>query len=213
MGFYTHKDEDRYSVLKKVHYTDFRPLTFDLFSQEDIMENRSRTNFVAGFLLILLGTAFLAFQIFPGWTFVFTWPVIIMLVALGILVIGLLNSRPEALISACTVGGIGGILYFQNAGIVTWGSWSYLWTLIPGFAGIGTLLAGLLKLKRKLIFEGIEGLLTSVAMFAIFGSIFGNMFGAIPFKGMVLPLLLISVGIIQFVRALLPQGKRSRSQQ
>lgn len=171
------------------------------------METR-RTNFVAGFLLIFLGIAFLAFQIFPGWIFTFTWPVIIILVALGILTIGLLNGNPEAFIPACIVGGIGGILYFQNAGIVTWSSWSYLWTLIPGFAGIGTLLAGLLKLKGKFITEGLNGIFVSIAMFAVFGSIFGNMFGAIPFKSIVLPLLLIGIGIIQFVQALLPHRKK-----
>lgn len=176
------------------------------------MEHRKRSNITAGLLLILFGTAFLAFQIFPGadaWlTYAFTWPMIIVLVALGILIIGLLNGSIDALIPACIIGGIGGILYFQNSGMLTWGSWSYLWALIPGFAGIGTLLTGLFTLKTKRILEGLESLLVSIAMFAIFGSIFGNMFGYFPFKGLVLPLLLIGVGFIQLVRTLLPQRKK-----
>lgn len=86
---------------------------------------------------------------------------IIIFVALGLFVIGLLTGEPDMAIPACIVGGIGGILYFQAIGVLTWQSWAYMWTLIPGFVGLGLLIAGLLNWKRKQIGEGLESLLTS----------------------------------------------------
>jgi hypothetical protein len=75
--------------------------------------------------------------------------------------------------------GIGGILYYQNA-TGNWQSWAYMWTLIPGFAGIGTILAGLLgdDLKQSLR-QGLNTLVVSVILFAIFGTFFHawNIFG------------------------------------
>ncbi|HNT77444.1 MAG TPA: hypothetical protein PKH77_20720 [Anaerolineae bacterium] len=167
------------------------------------MEHR-RNNISAGIVLIVLGVVFLLFQIFPYLRVTFTWPMIILLVALGLLVIGLLTLTPEMVIPASIVGGIGSILYLQNSGILTWASWAYLWTLIPGFAGIGTLIAGLLRRQRKMIVEGLNTLLTSAILFAIFGAIFGNMFGFFPLNGVTLALLLIGLGVILFIRALLP---------
>lgn len=167
------------------------------------MEHR-KNNVSAGVVLIVLGVVFLLFQFFPRLEMVFSWPIIILLVALGLLVIGLLTLTPEMVIPACIVGGIGSILYLQNAGILTWSSWAYLWTLIPGFAGTGTLIAGVLRRKRKTISEGLDTMLVSAVLFAIFGAIFGNMFGHFPFKGAMLALLLIGLGVVQLIRALLP---------
>lgn len=169
------------------------------------MENRRRKNIASGLFLILLGFAFLAFQIFPALTF--TWPMILIFVALGLLAIGLLSLNPDMIIPACIVGGIGGILYFQDLGVLTWQSWAYLWTLIPGFVGVGELLAGLLRWKPKQITEGLETILVSVVMFAIFGSIFGNVFGFIPLQGSALAILLIIVGVFLFIRALISPKK------
>jgi len=167
------------------------------------METQRGKNISSGIFLILLGLVFLAIQIFPHFTLTFTWPMIIIFVALGLLVIGLLTGAPEMAIPACIVGGIGGILYLQEAGILLWESWSYLWTLIPGFVGVGTLISGLLRWKMKQITEGLETILVSAVLFAIFGSIFGNMFGYFPLQGHILPLLLIAVGLISLIRALI----------
>ncbi len=172
------------------------------------METQKRRNISSGIFLILLGLIFLVIQIFPSLTITFTWPMIIIFVALGLLVIGMLTGAPEMAIPGCIVGGIGGILYLQNAGILTWESWAYLWTLIPGFVGLGIMISGLLRLKMKQVSEGLEAILVSAVLFAIFGSIFGNVLGFFPFKGYVLPLLLIAVGLISFVRALLGTQKR-----
>ena len=50
----------------------------------------------------------------------------------------ILNNVPGLSIPAFIIGGIGGLLYYQNA-TGDWNSWAYAWTLIPGFVGLGLL--------------------------------------------------------------------------
>ena len=179
------------------------------------MSHRRRTNIVSGIILILVGAVLLISKTIPGlsgWFDVaFTWPMIIVLVALGLLVIGMVSGEPDMVVPACVVGGIGGILYFQNAGVVTWQSWAYLWTLIPGFAGIGELLAGVIKWKKKQITEGLATILVSAVLFTIFGSLLGGLVGFFPFRTY-LPYLLILLGIFLFIRALVRPNKHSSEQ-
>ena len=176
------------------------------------MSRHKRSNLTSGLVLILIGAILLALQVFPGlgawFNFTFTWPMIIIFVALGLLVIGLLSGEPDMAIPACIVGGIGGILYFQTIGVLTWQSWAYMWTLIPGFVGVGILIAGLLNWRRKQIGEGLESILTSAVLFTIFGSLFGDIFGYFPFK-YYLPFALIALGVFLFIRALLRPVKRT----
>ena len=89
-----------------------------------------------------------------------------------LLVIGLLTGAPGMAIPAFIVAGIGGILYYQNI-TGDWQSWSYMWTLIPGFVGLGSILAGLLgeDLKSS-VRHGMNSLVVSIILFAIFGSFF-----------------------------------------
>ena len=177
------------------------------------MSHRKKSSLTSGLILILLGVVLLALQVFPGlgawFNFAFTWPMIIIFVALALLVIGLLSGEPDMAIPACIVGGIGGILYFQTIGVLTWESWAYMWTLIPGFVGVGILIAGLVNWKRKQIGEGLESILTSAVLFSIFGSLFGDVFGSVPFK-FYLPFALIALGVFMFIRALLRPIKRTR---
>jgi hypothetical protein len=175
--------------------------------------SQKRKSIASGLILILIGIIFLAFQVFPSlnaWIGEeFTWPISIMLVALGLLLIGALTGTPEMLIPASIVGGIGGILYLQNEGILTWESWAYLWTLIPGFVGIGELLSGLIKWKRREIVDGLQTILVSAVLFFVFGSLLGEMFGYFPFQD-VLPVLLIALGVFLFIRALFKRPAPSR---
>jgi hypothetical protein len=172
--------------------------------------SQKRKNIASGLMLILIGLAFLAFQIFPGlnvWVGDrFTWPVGIMLVAAGLLAIGVLTGTADMLIPASIVAGIGGILYLQNERILTWESWAYLWTLIPGFVGIGVLLSGIIQWKRSHIIDGLQTMLVSAVLFFIFGSWLGDMFGFFPFQDL-LPFLLIALGVVLFIRALFDRGR------
>jgi len=174
------------------------------------MNHHKRKSIASGLILILIGVLFISLQVFPGireqFTWDFTWPTIIIMVALGLLVLGALTGTADLLIPASIVGGIGGILYFQNAGVITWQSWAFLWTLIPGFVGIGVLLVGLIKWKKSEILDGLKTMLTSAIMFLVFGSFLGDIFGYVPFKEY-LPYLLIALGVFMFIRALLGTSK------
>ncbi|NBD36456.1 MAG: hypothetical protein GVY30_10735 [Chloroflexi bacterium] len=173
------------------------------------MNRDRRTSLVGGLLLIVLGTLFLIFRLFPGVRamigLTFTWPFFIVAVGGGLFLIGLLTGEPEMAVPACVVAGIGGILYWQNV-TSRWDSWAYVWTLIPGFAGVGHILAGVLSGKAKSIREGLETLVVSGVLFVIFASIFGPF----AFLGAYWPVLLIALGVVMLVRALLPSSRRSR---
>lgn len=169
------------------------------------MRSRRQKNIVSGVILILLGVVVLVFQIVPtlrNWVAAeFSWPFSIILVALGLALIGALTGTAEMLIPASIVGGIGGILYLQNSGILPWESWAYIWTLIPGFVGIGVFLAGLLKWERGTMVDGLQTILVSAVLFLVFGSLIGDLFDFFPFTSL-LPILLIVLGIFLFIRAL-----------
>jgi hypothetical protein len=143
------------------------------------MNKRNRTQLVLGILLILAAAWLVIGQVRPEWTnwlhLNFEWPMWILLAGAALLLIGLLTGNPEMAVPACIVAGVGGILYYQNAS-GDWTSWSYMWTLIPGFGGLGSLLsaaiAGRLKQEAR---SAINTIFVSLILFAIFGTIFGGL--------------------------------------
>ncbi|MCJ7511383.1 MAG: hypothetical protein MUO23_00265 [Anaerolineales bacterium] len=164
------------------------------------MDQRQRTALAGGVLLILLGGCLLLSRLAPGFQTLlprtFGWPVSLVGVGLLLLVIGLLSGTPAMAIPACIVGGIGLILNYQNAA-GDWGSWLYLWTLIPGFAGVGTVLAGILGMTpRRSIRDGLWTILVSLVLFLVFSSIFGGPVPASPYW----PALLIALGLAELIR-------------
>jgi hypothetical protein len=166
------------------------------------MSRRGRSNLVIGVLLILFGVGRLAIELVPGlsaWVgATLGWPVFIVGVGLLLLMLGLLTGEPGMAVPACIVGGIGGLLYWQNA-TNNWETWSYLWTLIPGFVGVGVVLSGLLgEDTRRSLRDGGQLILISLVMFVIFGSLFG----ALGSLGTYWPALLILLGLVMLVRML-----------
>ena len=167
-----------------------------------------RSNIAIGIVMLIIGVVFLVIQLVPSineWyeeNVEFSWPVIIISVGLLLFVMGLFFRAPGMAVPACIVGGIGGILYWQNA-TGNWESWSYAWTLIPGFVGVGVLLSGLLGGDfRKQARGGIELILISLAMFFIFGSIFGDIFEEWGLTGQWWPLVFIFFGIWILLRGI-----------
>jgi len=109
-----------------------------------------------------------------------------------------LVRTPEMAVPATIVTGIGCLLYWQNA-TGRWESWAYVWTLIPGFVGVGTILAGLLgRNLRKSLSDGGSLIFISLIMFAIFSSFLGGR----GFFGNYWPALLILLGLWILVRPL-----------
>ena len=170
------------------------------------MNKKTRSSLVFGFLMILIGGWFLAVQIIPGlnwfWNII-SWPMIIIGVGVFLLLLGLILGAPGMAIPACIVGGIGGLLYWQNA-TGNWESWSYAWTLIPGFVGAGLMLASLLGEGGKENFRvGAWMSFISLIVFVVFGAFFGaNVLGTY------WPVLLIAFGLWILIQPLFRRRKK-----
>ncbi len=159
------------------------------------MEQRNRTNLAAGMLLILVGGIFLAFQVAPGlvgWLRPeLNWPLFVIGAGFVLLVIGLLTDEPGMAVPASIVGGVGALLYWQNL-TGRWETWSYAWTLIPGFVGLGVILSGILSGRTaQSLRDGGRTILVSLVLFVVFGSLLGG-----NLTGIVWPALLIAAGVI-----------------
>jgi hypothetical protein len=171
------------------------------------MSKRNRTQLTLGIILILIAAGMLLLKANPSLgEFIhldMEWPTWIIIGGGMFLLFGLLIGEPDLAIPASIFAGVGSILYYQNYS-QDWSSWSYIWTLIPGFAGFGNILAGLFGANfRKSITEGFRLLFISTIMFLIFGSMFGGLAILGPNKEFILAGLLILFGIWLIVRGLI----------
>jgi hypothetical protein len=112
-------------------------------------------------------------------------------------------------VPASIVTGIGCILYYQNA-TGDFVSWAYMWTLIPGFVGVGLILAGLLgENTRGNISSGMNLIVISVVLFLIFGTLLGGLTILGPYGPAI---LLIALGIYILARGFLrPKGGQNET--
>ncbi len=159
------------------------------------MEQNRGTGLAIGIIMVLLGIWFLAVQFIPGLQYWIdsrtAWPLFVVTAGILLLLIGLTTSARETVIPGCVVTGIGLILYWQNL-TDRWGTWTYIWTLIPGLAGIGTFLAGWLNGRPGEVRSGIRLIVISAVMFVVFGAFFG----ALGFLGVYWPIVLIALGVL-----------------
>lgn len=142
------------------------------------MNKTGRSQLALGIILILIGGWFLLNQTMPEFRDFFApyteWPANMLLIGAGILIVGLVTGSPGLAVPAAIVAGIGGIFYYQEA-TGNYNSWSYMWTLIPGFIGVGTILQGLLgentahNLKR-----GLNLMVVSAVLFIVFAALLGG---------------------------------------
>jgi hypothetical protein len=165
---------------------------------------RNRTQLALGIILILLGGWLVAAKQIPElqtWlSHNYVWPMWVIGAGAIILIIGMLVGAPGMAVPACIVAGVGGILYYQNA-TNDFSSWSYLWTLIPGFVGVGSILAGLLgDNTRHNLGQGINALVTSAVLFLIFATVLG---GLKLLGSYGLPVILILLGVYIIARGIM----------
>jgi hypothetical protein len=170
------------------------------------MDTRRRSQLAGGLVLLLLGSVLLAAQVSPAFyawvvanvSWAESWPLIVIGVGFFLFVFGLLVGAPGMAVPACIVGGIGGLLYWQWM-TGAWDSWAYAWTLIPGFVGIGIILAGVLEGHvRQALGAGGVTIVISVVLFLVFGSVLG---GRAEFSAY-WPILLIIGGLALLARRL-----------
>ncbi len=166
------------------------------------MENKVRSAVAGGTILIILGIVLLIFRIVPDILHV-TWPFIVIGVGVAFLVLAVVTGTPGLAVPGCIVGGIGGILYWQDF-TGAWESWAYVWTLIPGFVGVGIFISGLLEGKpMKALTEGGWPILISLALFFVFGSFLGH----VPWFGSYWAVILIVIGVLIILKPLVRIGR------
>jgi hypothetical protein len=142
------------------------------------MNKTGRSQLVLGIILILVGGWFLLNQTMPEFRDFFEpyteWPANMLLIGAGILILGLLTGSPGLAIPAAIVAGIGGIFFYQQA-TEDYGSWSYMWALIPGFIGVGTVLQGLLgENTASNLKKGLNLMVVSAVLFLVFAGFLGG---------------------------------------
>lgn len=165
---------------------------------------QNRSTLFVGVLLILIGAWLVVSRQVPDvrhWLDTnFAWPMWTIGAGLLIFLIGLITGVPGMSVPAAIVAGIGGILYYQNA-TNNFASWSYMWTLIPGFVGVGLIITGLLgEYTRHNIGRGLNLIVISAVMFLVFGAIFGGL-GILGSNGPAI--LLIALGVYILLRGFL----------
>ncbi len=141
------------------------------------MKRNGRTQLVLGLILILLGAWFLLDKSVPAFHSIFekytVFPFNMLLIGAVIFIVGLVTGQPGLSVPAAVVAGIGGIFYYFEK-IGGYNDW-YMWFLVPGFVGVGSILAGILgdntghNIKR-----GLNLMVVSVVLFLVFSSFFGG---------------------------------------
>jgi hypothetical protein len=169
------------------------------------MSKERRSDLVFGIILLLIGAWFLAsqFNFVPSLNEIinvqYQWPFIVIGVGLFLFLIGLLTRSPGMSVPACIVGGIGGILYWTNV-TQRWGDWSYLWTLIPGFVGVGSILTTLIGGGNKRGYrDGLRLILISLILFVVFIMVFSGQGYFVRYW----PILLILAGVWVIIQTII----------
>ena len=174
---------------------------------------QNRTNLFLGVLLILIGGWLVATRQVPAlqnWLDNnFTWPMWTIGAGLLVLLIGLITGAPGMAVPASIIAGIGGILFYQNE-TGNYASWSYMWALIPGFVGVGTILTGLLgENTRRNLAHGLNLVVISTVMFLVFATFFGGLsilgdYGA--------AIILILLGVYVLVRGFVRSSRGGQNE-
>lgn len=142
------------------------------------MRKQGRTQLALGIILILLGSWFIVQRTFPevaAFAERFSsGSLSVVGVGILLLLLGLVLGAPGLAVPAAIVSGIGGILYYQDV-IGDGSSWSYMWTLILGFIGVGIILQGLLgENTRENLRHGLNLMVISAVLFLVFSTFLGG---------------------------------------
>lgn len=157
-----------------------------------------RDQIVWGLALIAAGVVFFIFQFRPDLFELFSWPWIMIAIGAVFVLASLLTRTGGLMIPGFIVGGLGGIFLWQTE-TGQWGSWSYMWTLIPGLVGLGLFVGSLFDPEMR---DGRAAGLWLTVFSAIAFLLFGGLFGIGAEWTRFWPVLLIVLGAFILVRSL-----------
>ena len=159
---------------------------------------------ITGIILILIGAFLFVMQLYPALSNWITWPMIILGIGLLFLISSIVSGNGDLAIPGMINTGIGAILLYQNV-TGDWGSWSYMWTLILAFIGLGILLSNLIN-RTSVDRGGLYLLIISLAAFAAF--FFAEHYHIR--KDLLWPAGIILVGVLVIVRNI-GRGRRQKT--
>lgn len=185
---------------------------------------------LGAFLLIGLGVLFLLgqafdFSVFDLFDMSSFWPFFVILPGAAFLAVAFLGGAATAplIFPGAIVTATGGILYLQNAGILPWEGWAYLWAIYPAAVGLGLIFVGRRTQQAQVVANGGRVLLIGAVLLAVFAVffeviIFGGNAGILgsTLWRVGIPALLILIGALLLFRrngqpAPLPKVKRTYS--
>jgi len=141
------------------------------------MKKQGRSQLALGIILILLGAWFIAQRTFPevaAFAERFSdWPFWFIGAGILLFLLGLIQGEPGLSVPAAVLAGLGGLFYYFVY-VGDWIDW-YMWMLVPGFVGVGTILQGLLgKDTGHNLRSGLNLMVVSAVLFLVFSAFFGG---------------------------------------
>jgi hypothetical protein len=161
----------------------------------------NRGSVVAGGILILIGAIFLFVNVFHI-DFGQIWPIIFFIIGAGFYLPVLLLPRDRAnlaglLIPGTILFGLGAI-FFYNTFTDNWGSWAYIWALIPASVGLGLLFAARVgNWGGDTMKVGFWMFVISTGVCAILAAFFGG-----GNAGLIGAVLLIGLGVVLLIQSI-----------
>jgi hypothetical protein len=138
------------------------------------MDKRQLAFVAAGAVAILFGVLVIVGQFLPPGSRLVSWPLVVVGAGAALFLVGAGTSAVGLVIPGAIVLGLGCLLYVQNlAG--WWRSWSFAWTLVPGFTGLGLLaFARIHRASEGALRAAKILLLVSAALFLLFAAALGR---------------------------------------
>lgn len=160
------------------------------------MDNKG--GIIVGLVIIAVGALLLANQFLNFQFDLFSGNFVLVTLGAIFLILALFTGRNGLAVPGSILAGIGAIMLVQEMpGNLL--DWSYAWTLIPGFVGIGVLLSGLLDRSHPHFDSGGLVLVAiSAAGFLMFGGFLGLGWDAAQYW----PVLLIVAGVVVLFSAI-----------